>query len=72
MSRTKAKRLVRGDRLLGKLKQRGIYIRAHSMAGLAEEAGFAYKDISEVVDVVHQAGISRKVVGLRPIGNIKG
>ncbi len=72
MSRTKAKRLVRGDRLLRKLKQRGIYIRAASMSGLAEEAGFAYKNISEVVDVVHQAGISRKIVGLRPIGNIKG
>ena len=39
---------------------------------LAEEAGFAYKDISAVVDAVDQIGISRKVVQLKPIGNIKG
>ncbi len=42
------------------------------MSGLAEEAGFAYKNISEVVDTMGLAGISRKVVELRPIGNIKG
>jgi tRNA-splicing ligase RtcB (3'-phosphate/5'-hydroxy nucleic acid ligase) len=42
------------------------------MEGLAEEAGIAYKDISEVVETMHRAGISLKVAALRPIGNIKG
>ena len=42
------------------------------MSGLAEEAGFAYKDINDVIDAVSQAGISKPVVGLKPIGNIKG
>jgi tRNA-splicing ligase RtcB len=39
---------------------------------VAEEAGFAYKDLAEVVDVLHRLDISRKVVSLTPIGNIKG
>ena len=39
---------------------------------LAEEAGFAYKNINEVIDAVAEAGISKPVVGLKPIGNIKG
>jgi tRNA-splicing ligase RtcB len=42
------------------------------MSGLAEEAGFAYKNISEVVEAVDRAGITKKVAELRPIGNIKG
>lgn len=72
MSRTKAKELVRGDLLQKEMEKKGIYVKAVSMPGLAEEAGAAYKDINEVVEAVHQAGISKKVVGLRPIGNIKG
>jgi tRNA-splicing ligase RtcB len=52
--------------------QRGIYVKAATMDGLAEEAGVAYKDISQVVETMHRAGISKKVVALRPIGNIKG
>jgi tRNA-splicing ligase RtcB len=51
---------------------RGIVVRAASTSGLAEEAGLAYKDLDEVVDVVHRLGVSRRVVSLRPIGNIKG
>ena len=43
-----------------------------SLSGLAEEAGFAYKNINEVVDVVHDLGISRKVIRFEPIGNVKG
>jgi tRNA-splicing ligase RtcB len=43
-----------------------------SRSGLTEEAGAAYKDIDEVVDAVHQAGVSRKVVRLIPVGNVKG
>jgi tRNA-splicing ligase RtcB len=42
------------------------------MSGLAEEAGIAYKDISEVVETMDRLGITKKVVKLKPIGNIKG
>ncbi len=72
MSRTKAKSLVRGEKLRDSLLERGIAIRAASLSGLAEEAEFAYKDISEVVSTVHDLGISRRVVRFLPIGNIKG
>jgi tRNA-splicing ligase RtcB len=54
------------------MKKRGIVVKAVSMSGLAEEAGLAYKNISEVVESVARAGIIRKVLELRPIGNIKG
>ena len=72
MSRTAAKREVRGAELQKKMLDRGIYVKAATMDGLAEEAGMAYKDISEVVETMDRAGISRKVVALRPVGNIKG
>ncbi|TKB75533.1 MAG: RtcB family protein [Nitrospira sp.] len=72
MSRAQAKRTVRGAELQQQMKQRGILVKAVSMSGLAEEAGLAYKDISEVVESVDRAGITKKVAELRPIGNIKG
>jgi tRNA-splicing ligase RtcB len=72
MSRTAAKRDFRGAELQRKMMERGIYVRAATMDGLAEEAGMAYKDISEVVETMDRAGISKKVVALRPVGNIKG
>ncbi|MEM3030799.1 MAG: intein-containing RctB family protein [Candidatus Micrarchaeia archaeon] len=72
MSRTKAKHLFRGDQLQKDLAGRGIYIRSVSFAGLAEEAGAAYKSIDEVIEATHLAGISTKVVRLVPIGNVKG
>jgi tRNA-splicing ligase RtcB len=72
MSRAQAKRLVRGDALVRDLEERGIIVRAASRSGVAEEAALAYKDLDEVVDVVHRLDIARKVVSLRPIGNIKG
>lgn len=72
MSRTKAKKMIRGENLLQKMKQEGIYIKSASFAGLAEEAGFAYKNVSDVVKSVDQAGISKPVAYLKPIGNIKG
>jgi tRNA-splicing ligase RtcB len=72
MSRTAAKREVRGAELQRKMLDHGIYVKAATMDGLAEEAGMAYKDISEVVETMDRAGISKKVVALRPIGNIKG
>ena len=72
MSRTKAKSQFRGEKLQKEMWDKGIYVRAMSMSGLAEEAGLAYKNISEVVDSIHKTGISNKVVGLVPIANIKG
>lgn len=72
MSRTRAKNEFRGERLQQDMEKRGIYVKAVSMSGLAEEAGAAYKDIDEVIESVHQARISRKVVSLKPIGNVKG
>ena len=72
MSRTAAKKEVRGAELQRKMLERGIYVKAATMDGLAEEAGLAYKDISEVVETMDRAGISKKVAALRPVGNIKG
>ncbi len=72
MSRAKAKRLVWGETLIKQMGERGIVVRAASKSGVAEEAGFAYKDLGEVVDVVDRLDIARKVVSLTPIGNIKG
>ncbi len=72
MSRSKAKREVRGEKLRDELAARGIVIRAGSMPGLAEEAPQAYKDVSRVVEVVHRAGIGKKVARLEPLAVIKG
>ncbi len=72
MSRAQAKRQVRGDKLKGELEHQGIAIRAGSLPGLAEEAPAAYKDVDAVVEVVHRAGIARKVARLEPIIVIKG
>jgi tRNA-splicing ligase RtcB len=72
MSRTAAKKEVNGEALQKSMEKRGIYVKAATYDGLAEEAGMAYKDISEVVDTMDRAGISKKVAALRPIGNIKG
>ena len=72
MSRAAAKNQVRGEQLQKDMEKKGIYVKATSMSGLAEEAGFAYKNINDVIDAVSQAGISKPVVGLKPVGNVKG
>ena len=54
------------------MEQRGIHVRTASYGGLAEEAGLAYKDIDLVALATEQAGLSKRVVKLVPIGNIKG
>ncbi|MDT7041170.1 RtcB family protein [Candidatus Nitronereus thalassa] len=72
MSRAQAKRQVRGGQLLQEMAQRGILVKAVSMSGLAEEAGLAYKNISQIVEAVETAGITKKVAEFLPIGNIKG
>jgi tRNA-splicing ligase RtcB len=72
MSRTQAKKKFRGRELLQQMEARGNYVRTASYSGLAEEAGAAYKNIDDVVDAAEQAGLSRKVVRLVPVGCIKG
>jgi tRNA-splicing ligase RtcB len=72
MSRGEAKRRTRGETLLRDMEARGILVRAASRSGVAEEAGFAYKDLASVVDVLDRLGISRRVASLVPIGGIKG
>lgn len=72
MSRTQAKKTVWGEDLRDQLQARGIEVRAGSMAGLAEEAPLAYKDVDQVVEVVTRAGIAKKVAQLRPMAVIKG
>jgi tRNA-splicing ligase RtcB len=71
-SRTQAKKASKGRPLQRELEDRGIYVMAASRATLVEEAPEAYKDVSQVVKVVHQAGISSKVARLRPWGVVKG
>jgi tRNA-splicing ligase RtcB len=72
MSRHQALKQIQGRELMSQLKRQGIEVRTDSLRGLAEEAPFAYKDVSEVVAVCHGAGISRKVARMRPIGVVKG
>lgn len=72
MSRSKAKKTVWGEDLKSSLEASGIHIRAGSMAGLAEEAPQAYKDVDDVVNTVSGAGIARKVARLVPVVVVKG
>jgi len=72
MSRTKARKLVRGGELIQRLAARGILVRAASRRGVAEEAGFAYKDVDEVAATTEAAGLSHRVAHLLPVGNVKG
>ena len=72
MSRSDAKRTVRGEQLRNELAEGGIVIRAGSLAGLAEEAPQAYKDVARVVAVVEAAGIAKIVAKLAPLAVIKG
>jgi len=72
MSRTQAKKKVWGEDLKKKLELEGITVRAGSMSGLAEEAPSAYKDVEDVVRVVRNLGLAKKVVRMKPVGVIKG
>jgi tRNA-splicing ligase RtcB len=71
-SRSAAKKSLKGVNIVDLMTEKGITVRAGSMSSLAEEASEAYKDVSEVVDVADKAGISRKVLKLKPMGVIKG
>jgi tRNA-splicing ligase RtcB len=72
MSRHQAIRRAKGRAIWREMEAKGIIVRSAGRETLAEEMSEAYKDISNVVDVVHNAGISKKVVRLRPMGVIKG
>jgi tRNA-splicing ligase RtcB len=72
MSRHAAIRALSGQEIINQLKAKGILVKCYSMRGIAEEAPQAYKDIDEVVAVVHQAGLSQKVARLVPLAVIKG
>jgi len=72
MSRRAAKRRYRGTEVAKKLKQRGIYVKAASMAVIAEEADSAYKDIDNVAKVSNDLGIATFVCRLVPLGVAKG
>jgi tRNA-splicing ligase RtcB len=71
-SRAAAKKQQSGRDVLAALEAKGITVRAGSLAGLAEEAPEAYKDVGDVVRVAHGAGISKKVARTRPIAVVKG
>ena len=58
--------------LIKELDRKGIIVMAASKKGLVEEAPEAYKDVREVVDVVHNAGLAKKVARMRPLGVVKG
>jgi tRNA-splicing ligase RtcB len=72
MSRTAAVKEAGGRRIDKELEAKGIIARAQSRRGLAEEQPKAYKNVDDVVEVVHRAGLSHKVARMRPIGVIKG
>jgi len=72
-SRGGAKRLLKGRDIQQELREQGIIVRAHGgWASLAEEASVAYKDVADVVEVCHSAGLCKKVARMRPLGVIKG
>jgi tRNA-splicing ligase RtcB len=71
-SRTQAKKETTAEALLKELKGKGIFVRGETKSGLTEEKPDAYKDVSKVVEVVHGAGIARKVAKLVPLAVMKG
>jgi tRNA-splicing ligase RtcB len=72
LSRTAAVKAARGRRIGDELRQRGVLARATGRDALAEEMPEAYKDVQDVVDVVHRFGISTRVARLKPLAVIKG
>jgi len=71
-SRTAALKSINLNTLLKELESKGIMVKASGRATIVEEAPQAYKDVNDVVDVVHNAGISKRVCRMRPVGVIKG
>ncbi len=71
-SRKKALKAGKGRDLIAELHKAGVVIQAKGKRTIAEEMPYAYKDVADVVEIMHQAGVSRKVARLRPVGVIKG
>ncbi|MBU0710194.1 MAG: RtcB family protein [Candidatus Omnitrophica bacterium] len=71
-SRSAALKSIRLDDLLKKLEAKGIVVKASGRGTIIEEAPEVYKDVNDVVDVVHKVGISKRVCRMRPLGVIKG
>lgn len=72
MSRTQAKKVMSGHQLVQRLGGEGIAVATSQPKLLAEEAPYAYKDVSQVVKACEGAGLSRTVARLRPVGVVKG
>jgi len=72
VSRTQARKRISGRALRKRMAEKGILVRAASEVGLAEEAGFAYKNVTAVAEATEVAGLSRRVAHLLPVGNVKG
>jgi len=72
MSRTRAKKEIQGAELKRRLTAQGIVVNVGKLSALAEEAPEAYKDVDEVVEVIHQAGIAKRIAHFRPVAVIKG
>jgi tRNA-splicing ligase RtcB len=72
MSRTRARKLMKGGALQERMEARGILVRPASLRSLSEEAGFAYKSVDEVAAATEEAGLSKRVAHLIPVGNVKG
>ena len=72
MSRHAAVRSLSGREIVNHLERKGIIVKCYSLKGIAEEAPQAYKNVDEVVEAVHDAGLSKKVVKLVPLAVIKG
>ncbi|MBN1417419.1 MAG: RtcB family protein, partial [Planctomycetes bacterium] len=72
MSRTQAVKRAGRRSIVRELREKGIVVQASSRETIAEEMPEAYKDVSDVVEAVHEAGLARKVARLRPLAVIKG
>jgi tRNA-splicing ligase RtcB len=72
MSRKAALKAAHGRQLVDEMRQRGVVVMARGRGTVAEEMPEAYKDVSQVVETVHEAGLATKVVRLRPLGVLKG
>ncbi|MCZ7555623.1 MAG: RtcB family protein [Bacteroidia bacterium] len=72
MSRKKALSVAKGRNMVRELQEVGVEIRATGMRTIAEEMPHAYKDVSDVVNVMHDSGITLKVAKFKPLGVIKG
>jgi tRNA-splicing ligase RtcB len=72
LSRTRAVKMAKGRAIHRELEDKGIFVQSRGKRTLKEEMPDAYKDVSQVVEVVHQADLAKKVARLSPLGVIKG